>query len=192
MRSKSCSTNGTIPAPAAVDWICVSPKSGAKLAVTSGHEIKLVSPQAGVDPAGFEALAFEHVLLPRLIHRRLTAQRHARTPTPPWLIALRIHGHSYRAEVTLRGPADQVSGMVVDLGLFQRLLAETRGGLDHRFLDDIPDLGLATLANLAKWIWQRLCQSCPMLLKVAVFRDSKGQSCTHFGPGEGSGRMGAN
>ena len=82
--------------------------------------------------------------------------------------------------------------MVVDLGLFQRLLAETRDGLDHRFLDDIPDLGPATLKNLAKWIWQRLCQSCPMLLKVAVFRDSEGQSCTYFGPGDGSGRMGAN
>lgn len=95
----------------------------------------------------------------------------------------RIHGHSYRAEVTVRGDADQASGMVVDLGLFQRLLTEARNGLDHRFLDEIPDLGPATLENLSKWIWERLCRSCPALLKVTVSRDSEGDSCTYFGPG---------
>ena len=98
----------------------------------------------------------------------------------------RIHGHSYRAEVTVRGDADQASGMVVDLGLFQRLLTETRNGLDHRFLDEITDLGPATLENLSKWIWEHLCRSCPALLKVTVFRDSEGDSCSYFGPGERS------
>ncbi len=98
----------------------------------------------------------------------------------------RIHGHSYRAEVTVRGRADPVSGMVVDLGLFQRLLIDARDGLDHRLLDDIPDLGPATLENLCQWIWRRLCERCPGLLKITVFRDSEGDSCTYFGPGESS------
>ena len=56
-------TNGTIAAPAGVDWICVSPKADAALAQTSGQELKLVYPQAGVDPARFEHLAFERFSL---------------------------------------------------------------------------------------------------------------------------------
>ncbi len=56
-------TNGTLRAPAGVDWICVSPKADAPLAQTGGQELKLVYPQAGVDPARFEHLAFERFSL---------------------------------------------------------------------------------------------------------------------------------
>ena len=56
-------TNGTLPAPDGVDWICVSPKADAPLAQVSGQELKLVYPQAGVDPARFEQLAFERFSL---------------------------------------------------------------------------------------------------------------------------------
>jgi 7-carboxy-7-deazaguanine synthase (Cx14CxxC type) len=61
--SLALETNGTIAAPPGVDWICVSPKADAALAQASGQELKLVYPQAGVDPARFEALAFERFLL---------------------------------------------------------------------------------------------------------------------------------
>jgi 7-carboxy-7-deazaguanine synthase (Cx14CxxC type) len=56
-------TNGTIAAPAGIDWVCVSPKADAPLAQTSGQELKLVYPQAGIDPARFETLAFERFSL---------------------------------------------------------------------------------------------------------------------------------
>jgi 7-carboxy-7-deazaguanine synthase (Cx14CxxC type) len=56
-------TNGTLPAPTEVDWICVSPKADAPLAQTRGQELKLVYPQPGVDPARFEGLGFESFLL---------------------------------------------------------------------------------------------------------------------------------
>ena len=56
-------TNGTLPAPPGVDWICVSPKADAPLAQTRGQELKLVFPQAGVDPARFESLDFERFYL---------------------------------------------------------------------------------------------------------------------------------
>jgi 7-carboxy-7-deazaguanine synthase len=56
-------TNGTIAAPAGVDWVCVSPKADAALAQTRGQELKLVYPQDGVDPAAFEHLAFERFAL---------------------------------------------------------------------------------------------------------------------------------
>jgi len=51
-------TNGTLPVPAGVDWICVSPKMGATLVVHKGDEIKVVIPQAGQDLADYQALDF--------------------------------------------------------------------------------------------------------------------------------------
>lgn len=56
-------TNGTRPVPPGVDWVCVSPKAGARLAVTAGDELKLVYPQPGAPPDAFEQLAFTHRLL---------------------------------------------------------------------------------------------------------------------------------
>jgi 7-carboxy-7-deazaguanine synthase len=56
-------TNGTIAAPPGIDWVCVSPKADAPLAQLRGQELKLVFPQAGVDPARFEALDFERFYL---------------------------------------------------------------------------------------------------------------------------------
>jgi len=56
-------TNGTLPAPEGIDWICVSPKAQAKVVQTRGQELKLVFPQIDVDPAAFEDLAFERFYL---------------------------------------------------------------------------------------------------------------------------------
>ncbi|WP_400766122.1 7-carboxy-7-deazaguanine synthase [Methylosinus sporium] len=56
-------TNGTLPVPPTVDWICVSPKAGAPLVQTRGDELKLVYPQKGAEPELFEGLAFDHFLL---------------------------------------------------------------------------------------------------------------------------------
>ena len=56
-------TNGTIIPPAGIDWVCVSPKAGAPLAVSGGNEIKLVFPQSRAEPELFEMLAFDHFFL---------------------------------------------------------------------------------------------------------------------------------
>ena len=56
-------TNGTLPPPAGIDWLCVSPKAGAKLVVRGGDEIKLVYPQPGAEPMLFERLPFTHFFL---------------------------------------------------------------------------------------------------------------------------------
>ena len=56
-------TNGTVAAPAGVDWLCMSPKAGAQLVQRSGDELKLVYPQAAFDPAQFESLDFRHFFL---------------------------------------------------------------------------------------------------------------------------------
>jgi 7-carboxy-7-deazaguanine synthase len=56
-------TNGTRPAPAGIDWICVSPKARAPLVLTHGNELKLVYPQEGGEPERYEYLEFEHFFL---------------------------------------------------------------------------------------------------------------------------------
>ncbi|MEM7019775.1 MAG: 7-carboxy-7-deazaguanine synthase [Pseudomonadota bacterium] len=56
-------TNGTLPAPSGIDWICMSPKAHAELKLKHGNELKLVYPQLGVCPTQFEKLDFEHFLL---------------------------------------------------------------------------------------------------------------------------------
>ncbi|MDD2878200.1 MAG: 6-carboxytetrahydropterin synthase [Acidiphilium sp.] len=94
----------------------------------------------------------------------------------------RIHGHSYRATVTLRGEPG-TDGMVMDFGVLGRHLARLRDALDHRFLDEVADLGPATLENLARFIWSALYPACPTLTQVRVSRDSEGESCIFRGPG---------
>lgn len=56
-------TNGTLPATAGLDWICVSPKAGTNVVQREGDELKLVWPQAGIDPIQMEGWAFDHFLI---------------------------------------------------------------------------------------------------------------------------------
>jgi 7-carboxy-7-deazaguanine synthase len=56
-------TNGTLPAPAGLDWICVSPKAGTEVVQRSGDELKLVWPQSGIDPQSLLDWDFRHFLI---------------------------------------------------------------------------------------------------------------------------------
>jgi 6-pyruvoyltetrahydropterin/6-carboxytetrahydropterin synthase len=94
----------------------------------------------------------------------------------------RIHGHSYRAEVAVRGESDPTTGMVVDFGVLEHAIGEARVGLDHHFLNEVPDLGPATMENLSTWIWRKVAASCAGLSRVTVYRDSTGEMCSYFGP----------
>jgi len=88
-------TNGTIAAPAGIDWICVSPKSTAELVQTSGHELKLVYPQADAPPERFAALKFDNFILQPM--DRPQAKDNLRATTgycmshPQWRLGLQTH-----------------------------------------------------------------------------------------------------
>lgn len=88
-------TNGTRPAPAGLDWICVSPKAGADLVLTQGHDLKLVYPQAGAEPHLFEDLAFEHFLLQPMDGPDRAANTEAAVryclDHPQWQLSLQTH-----------------------------------------------------------------------------------------------------
>lgn len=93
----------------------------------------------------------------------------------------RLHGHSFRAQVFLLGERTD-AGWVHDLGDVAIRLTAVREELDHRFLNDIEELGPPTLENLAHFIWRRLEPSVPALHKVIVYRDSCGEGCIYHGP----------
>jgi 7-carboxy-7-deazaguanine synthase (Cx14CxxC type) len=88
-------TNGTQPAHAEIDWVCVSPKAGAPLVQDAGHELKLVFPQAGADPADFEGLDFKHFFLqpmdgPERERNTAAALRYC-LDHPRWRLSLQTH-----------------------------------------------------------------------------------------------------
>jgi 7-carboxy-7-deazaguanine synthase len=88
-------SNGTIEAPAGLDWICVSPKSDAVLKQRSGDELKLVHPQTGVDPASFEGLDFQHFFLQPMDGPARAQNTHAAIAycleRPLWRLSLQTH-----------------------------------------------------------------------------------------------------
>jgi 6-pyruvoyltetrahydropterin/6-carboxytetrahydropterin synthase len=89
----------------------------------------------------------------------------------------RIHGHTYRAKVTVGGVPDKHSGMLVDLAVLRRAIEQTRERLDHRMLDDVEGLGPATLENLCGFIYRCMANAEWKLLRVEVGREASGDSC---------------
>lgn len=88
-------TNGTIAAPAGVDWICVSPKAGAPLVQRSGDELKLVYPQKDAPPEAFAKLDFIHFFLqpmdgPELKENTRRAVHYC-LAHPRWRLSLQVH-----------------------------------------------------------------------------------------------------
>ena len=92
-----------------------------------------------------------------------------------------IHGHSFRAEISVRGMPDAATGMVLDLGLLERSVAEVQKMLDHKLLNKVEALGTPTLENISRFIWERV-QHAGNITRVSVHRDSCNESCTYFGP----------
>lgn len=91
--------------------------------------------------------------------------------------SLRIHGHTYEAEVTVCGRPDSESGMVIDLGYLRGEIARVREMLDHRLLDEVDGLGPATLENLCTFIRVHMEASVPGLCSVMVERRTSGDKC---------------
>ena len=90
----------------------------------------------------------------------------------------RIHGHTYTAEVFVRGQRQSDTGMVVDLSILREALAEVRGQLDHHFLDEVAGLGHPTLENLCVFIFAQMNARMPQVSAVSVSR-AAGDRCLY-------------
>ena len=88
-------TNGTLPAVAGLDWICVSPKAGTEIVQRQGNELKLVWPQEGIDPAELELWRFDHFLVqPMDCEKREETLQKAISlvmERPKWRLSLQAH-----------------------------------------------------------------------------------------------------
>lgn len=90
-------SNGTLPAPAGIDWLCISPKGRAELKQTSGNELKLVYPQieAEAQPEKFAGLDFEQFFLQPLDSPERAANTELVTryclSNPQWKLSLQTH-----------------------------------------------------------------------------------------------------
>jgi 6-pyruvoyltetrahydropterin/6-carboxytetrahydropterin synthase len=91
--------------------------------------------------------------------------------------SMRIHGHTYEAEVTLSGRPDPHTGMLMDLGYLRSEIARVRCMLDHRLLDEVAGLGPATLENLCAFVHEQLKATLPSLSSVMIERRASGDKC---------------
>jgi len=126
----------------------------------------LIEPSpATLDVAIFELSQRFYFDAAHTLHRALEAEA-----------SRRIHGHTYDAEVTVRGRPEPASGMVVDLGYLRSEISRVREMLDHRLLDEVEGLGPATLENLCCFICEQLA-SVSGLVTVMVERRASGDRC---------------
>ena len=89
----------------------------------------------------------------------------------------KLHGHSFKVEVFLRGEKDKDTNWLCDFGEVERQIGELRRELDHNYLNEIPGLEVPTLENISRWIWDRLYDELPGLERVLVRRGSCGEGC---------------
>jgi 6-pyruvoyltetrahydropterin/6-carboxytetrahydropterin synthase len=105
-----------------------------------------------------------------------------------------FHGHNYACEVTVRGPIDETTGMVIDLGLLDRVLAaEVHDRFDHRNINrEVPEFAdgrlVPTTENLARFIFQRVQAALDGKVAVArvVLREDETLSAEYRGEGAGA------
>lgn len=96
----------------------------------------------------------------------------------------RLHGHSFRVEIHVRGEVDPTLGWVRDFSDLKEAFDPLYRQLDHRNLNEVEGLENPTSENLAVWIWQRLAPRLPGLSQV-VIRETCTSGCLYRGPGDG-------
>ena len=92
----------------------------------------------------------------------------------------RLHGHSYKVEISARGPVDPATGWLIDFGVIDDVWAELFALFDHHNLNEVPGLENSTCENIAIYVWRVLRPRIEVLSAVTVWEtyDSK---CTYRG-----------
>ncbi len=92
----------------------------------------------------------------------------------------RLHGHSFRVRVVVRGPVDPRAGWVMDFGDLKDAFRPVHDRLDHRYLNEIEGLENPTSEQIAYWIWCELAPRLPWLAAVEV-RETCTSGCVYRG-----------
>jgi 6-pyruvoyltetrahydropterin/6-carboxytetrahydropterin synthase len=93
----------------------------------------------------------------------------------------RLHGHSFRVELTVSGAVDPKLGWVLDFADIEAAWQPIHAALDHRNLNDIAGLDNPTSENLALWLWQQLKPILPGLSQIKVM-ETHDSGCVYSGP----------
>ena len=94
----------------------------------------------------------------------------------------RVHGHSFRARVTIEGIPGADTVYVFHFDELAQTMAEARDALDHRLLNEVEGLEAPTLERIAIWLWNRLQNRVPGLAEIEIARDSCGEGAVYNGP----------
>lgn len=94
----------------------------------------------------------------------------------------RIHGHSFRARVTIDGRINPDTGCAFHFNQLTQAVAEAQGALDHRLLNEVEGLATPTLERISVWLWNQLQNRVPGLAEIEVARDSCQEGCVYRGP----------
>lgn len=94
----------------------------------------------------------------------------------------RLHGHSFRVEIHVRGELNGSEGWVMDFADIKAVFAPLLAQLDHHYLNEVEGLSNPTSEILARWIWERLIPNLPQLSRVVV-RETCTSGCSYHGEG---------
>ena len=92
----------------------------------------------------------------------------------------RLHGHSFRIEVHVKGSTGSDTGWVMDYGDIKTVVAPIIERLDHYYLNEIEGLENPTSENLARWLWRRIRPRLSSLSRLVV-RETCTSGCTYAG-----------
>lgn len=92
----------------------------------------------------------------------------------------RIHGHSFRGELAVRGTIDPAIGWLIDYADLRVLLDPIVARLDHDFLNEIEGLENPTSELIAVWIWNQLAPDLPILHRISI-EETCTSRCHYFG-----------
>ena len=118
----------------------------------------------------------------RIYKEFLFEAAHYLPSAPPGSPNARLHGHSFRARVSIEGAPAADTGYIFHFDELARAMADARDALDHRLLNEVEGLEAPTLERIAIWLWNRLQNRVPGLAEIAIARDSCHEGCVYAGP----------
>ena len=92
----------------------------------------------------------------------------------------RLHGHSFRVDLSVEGEVNPETGWFIDYAEIDRLWEPLHQVLDHNYLNEVPGLENPTSENLARWLWERLKPNLAVLGKVVVHETCDAR-CEYWG-----------
>jgi 6-pyruvoyltetrahydropterin/6-carboxytetrahydropterin synthase len=118
-----------------------------------------------------------NVTLTKLFHFEAA---HTLPNVPPDHQCARMHGHSYKVEVSVRGPVDFASGWLMDHSEISARVKPLIARLDHRYLNEIPGLENPTFEQLAVWLWREIKPTLPGLHEISI-HETPTSRCSYQG-----------